>query len=101
MVMMAEFGLHYFPYKLLLRGKALPRVIAYTLGVTGIMSPFTAWLWYRGDFEIIQTLWAAIISGGLIVLSLHGLDHYLDLEMRDLESTERETNTRSRRDVKK
>ncbi len=91
MVMMAEFGLHYFPWKMLLKGKELPRLFAYTLGLLGMMAPFTAWLWARGDIEIIQTLWVVIGSAGLTVFALYGLDHYLDLVMRDMEATERES----------
>lgn len=88
MVMILEACLHYFPWKMLLRGKELPRVAAYTLGVLGLMVPFTAWLWERGEMEIIRMLWMVIVAGGLMVLALYGLDHYLKLEMRDLESRE-------------
>lgn len=88
MVMMAEFGLHYFPWKMLLRGRKLPRLAAYTLGLLGMMGPLTAWLWDRGESEVIQTLWAVIVSAGIMVFALYGLDHYLDLIMRDIEATE-------------
>ena len=88
MVMMAEFGLHYFPWKMLLRGKELPRLAAYTLGLLGMMGPLTAWLWDRNEMEVIQTLWVVIMSAGLMVFALYGLDHYLDLIMRDIEATE-------------
>ena len=88
MVMMAEFGLHYFPWKMLLRGKELPRLAAYTLGLLGMMGPLTAWLWERGESEVIQTLWAVIVSAGIMVFALYGFDHYLDLIMRDIEATE-------------
>jgi hypothetical protein len=98
MVMLSEAFLHYFPYKLLLRGKELPRVVAYILGVLGLMGPFTAWLWYQADFEIIQTLWIAIGSGGLIVMALYGLDHYLDLELSNMEYKEREVEHRKGED---
>lgn len=90
MVMMAELGLHYFPWKMLLRGRELPRLVAYTLGLLGMMGPFTVWLWERGELEIIQMLWIVIISAGLIVFALYGFDHYLDLIMRDVEAAERE-----------
>ena len=90
LVMMAEFCLHYLPWKMLLRGRELPRVMAYTLGMLGLMVPFTAWLWKRGEMEIIQTLWMAIIAGGLMVFALYGFDHYLELEMRNIEAGERE-----------
>jgi len=87
-VMISEGLLHYFPWKMLLRGKELPRVAAYALGVLGLMAPFTAWLWERGEMEIIRMLWMVIVAGGLVVLVSYGLDHYLKLEMRDLEARE-------------
>ena len=96
MVMMAEFGLHYFPWKMALRGRELPRPAAYTLGLLGMMGPLTAWLWDRGDWEVIQTLWAVIVSAGLMVFALYGLDHYLKLEMRDKEAVERESLQRAK-----
>jgi len=87
-VMISEGLLHYFPWKMLLRGRELPRVAAYTFGVLGLMAPFTAWLWERGEMEIIRMLWMVIIAGGLMVLALYGLDRYTRLEMRDLEAKE-------------
>ena len=91
MVMMAEFGLHYFPWRVLLRGRELPRLAAYTLGLLGMMGPLTAWLWERGQTEVIQTLWIVIASAGLMVFVLYGLDHYLDLIMKDMEASEERT----------
>lgn len=91
MVMMAEFGLHYFPWRVLLRGKELPRLAAYTLGLLGMMGPLTAWLWDRGQTEVIQTLWAVIASAGLMVFALYGLDRYLDLILKDMEANEERT----------
>jgi hypothetical protein len=88
MVMMAELGMHYFPWRMWLRGRKLPRLAAYTLRSLSMMVPFTAWLWYRTEFEIIQTLWIAIVSAGLMVFALYGLDHYRDLIMRDIEASE-------------
>lgn len=99
-VMLSEFGLHYFPWKKFLMGRELPRVAAYTLGVLGLMLPFTAWLYERCEVEVIQTLWIVIFSGGLTVLALYGLDRYCELSIRDVEATERETVLRDR-DAKK
>lgn len=90
MVMLAEFGLHYFPWRLALRGRDLPKVVAYTLGTLAIMGPLTAWLWARGEMEVIQTLWMVTFAAGLMVMALYGLDHYLQLEMRAMEQGERE-----------
>ena len=38
--------------------------------------------------EVIQVLWIVIVFAGLMVFALYGLDHYLDLIMRDIEATE-------------
>lgn len=35
-------------------------------------------------------LWLVVVSAGLTVFGLWGLDHYLTLIMRDIESSERE-----------
>lgn len=53
-----------------------------------MMGPLTAWLWDRNEIEVIQTLWAVTVSAGITVFALYGLDHYLDLIMRDIEATE-------------
>lgn len=91
-VVLIEALLHYIPWRLIMRGKReeLPRVVAYTLGVLGMMGPFTVWLWDRGDIETIHMLWAVISAAGLVVLFLYWFDHNLDLEMKDIESAERE-----------
>ena len=90
LVMLAEAFLHYFPWRMLLRGKVLPRLAAYTLGSLGMMGPLTGWLWQIGEFEVIQALWLVVCAAGLTIFALYGLDHYLDLIMKDIEATERE-----------
>lgn len=90
MVMLAEAFLHYFPWKMLLKGKELPRVAAYVFGVLGMMCPFTAWLWYHNNWKVIEGMWIAIVAGGISVMALYGFDHYLELYMRDIEASERE-----------
>jgi hypothetical protein len=89
-VMITELGLHYFPWRMLLRGKKLPRLAAYTLGLLGMMGPLTIWLWQIGELEVIKALWMVIVAAGMTVFSLYGLDHYLELIMKDIEATERE-----------
>jgi hypothetical protein len=89
-VMITELGLHYFPWRMLLRGRKLPRLAAYTLGLLGMMGPLTVWLWQIGEFEVIKALWMVIVAAGMTVFALYGLDHYLELIMKDIESTERE-----------
>ncbi len=73
LVMLSEAFLHYFPWKKLLKGRELPRVAAYTLGVLGLMLPFSAWLLDRREIFILQVLWFVIGTGGMTVLALYGL----------------------------
>lgn len=84
-VVAVEFGLHYFPWRMLL-GRKLPRLGAYTLGMLGMMVPLSAWLMDRSEIEIMQTLWIVVISAGVTVFALYGLDHYLELWRRDEEA---------------
>jgi len=61
------------------------------IGLLGMMVPLSAWLMDRNEVEILQTLWIVVVSAGLTVFALYGLDHYLELSMRDIEATERES----------
>ena len=88
-VALAEWCLHYFPWKKLI-GIELPRLAAYTLGMLGIMVPFTIYLSDRGEMELLQTLWIAIAAAGLVVFGLYGFDHYIELYKRDIESAQKE-----------
>lgn len=99
-VMITEGLLHYFPWRKILKGKDLPRVAAYTLGVLGLMLPFTAWLLGTGQGETAVVLWLVIISGGVMVLALYGLDHVIDLEWKVREGEERETQLKEQVDGK-
>lgn len=65
LVIFIETSLHYFTWRLLLKGKELPRVAAYILGVAGLMVPFTAWLLENGELLIARALWLVIASGGM------------------------------------
>jgi hypothetical protein len=85
-----EAFLHYFPWRRLLRGRELPRLIAYTLGMLALMVPFSLWLIKLGQMHILVMLWKIILAGGITVTALYGLDHYLDLMWHDREVTERE-----------
>lgn len=44
----------------------------------------------RNEIEILQTLWLLIVSAGVMVFALYGLDHYLDVSVRAFEAEERE-----------
>lgn len=89
-VILAQSALHYFPWRALLKGREIPRLGAYTVGLLGVMGPFTAWLWSQGMVECIQMLWMVIGSAGMTVFALYGLDRYMELSMRDMEAGERE-----------
>lgn len=89
-VALAELGLHYFPWRMLI-GKKLPRLTAYTLGLLGMMVPFSVWLTDHDEIEILHTLWIVIVSAGVMVFALYGLDHYLDVSARAVEAEERES----------
>jgi hypothetical protein len=89
-VVLAEGLLHYIPWRILLRGRELPRLFAYVLGLLGIALPFTGWLYQHNQMEILRVFWLVIFSAGSMVASLYGLDHYGDLVMKDIESAERE-----------
>jgi hypothetical protein len=90
MVVFVEMFLHYFPWRLILRGRELPRLAAYTLGVLGLMGPFTAWLIERGNGEIAMILWIVIVAGGAAVTLLYLLDWVITLAWGKRESEERE-----------
>ena len=90
LVMLTVALLHYFPWRLLLKGKKLHRLAAYTLGLLGMMVPFTAWLWLIGEFEIIRALWSIIIAASMTVSALYGVDDYLDRIMREIEKEEQD-----------
>lgn len=88
-VMLAELGLHYFPWRLIVKGE-LPRIVAYVLGVLGLMIPFTLWLWANRELDVIFTLWLVIGAGGLMVMALYGLDKWLSTQQDLKDATERE-----------
>jgi hypothetical protein len=90
LVVISEAFLHYFPWRKILKGRELPRVAAYALGVLGLIAPFIAWLTELGEYQIAGTLSLVIIAGGASVLSLYGLDHVVELEWKVREGTERE-----------
>ena len=89
-VALAEGFLHYVPWRLFLRGRELPRLAAYLLGVLGMTVPLTAYLWLNAEHEIIVVLWAVTGTAGLVVIALYGFDRYQDLVMKDIEASERE-----------
>lgn len=83
-VVLVEVLLHYLPWRLWL-GQDLPRLAAYVLGLLGMMVPLSLWLMDHGEIEILQTLWAVVVSAGGAVFMAYGIDHVL---MRERESRE-------------
>ncbi len=55
------------------------------------MVPFSVWLWMRNEVHVLGVLWLVISAGGLTVFALYGFDHYIELIMRDIEASERES----------
>ena len=94
LVMITEAFLHYFPWMKLLKGKTLPRLLAYIFGVLGLMVPFTVWLLEHSNVNVAVTLWKVIVAGGVMVTALYGLDHYLELQWKDMEAMERENSAK-------
>lgn len=90
LVVFIEMFLHYFPWRLILRGRELPRLVAYGLGVLGLMGPFTAWLLERGDVEVVITLWIVLPAGGLAVGALYLFDWAITQAWGKRESEQRE-----------
>jgi hypothetical protein len=52
----------------------LPRLAAYSLGVAGLMVPFTVWLAESGMSGVAGVLWSVILVGGMTVCVLYFLD---------------------------
>lgn len=94
-VFIAEWGLHYFPWRLLAK-RELPRIPAYTLGVLAIFIPFSVWLWEHGYQQVLSVLWAGILSAGVSVSLWYAVDWLLDRINTASESEQRDTELRRR-----
>jgi hypothetical protein len=93
LVVFIEAFLHYFRWRLVLGGRELPRVAAYTVGVLGLMLPYSAWLMAQGmvrSLDALTALWMVIVFGGLAVLTCYGLDAVVDLVWFRKESMQRD-----------
>ena len=102
-VVIAEALLHYFRWRMILGGKELPRVAAYTLGVLGLMLPYSRWLWLQVVVQAqdaVMVLWMVIIAGGLSVLVCYGTDAIINLAWSKRESEQRERLLQEQHDVK-
>lgn len=75
MTCLIELVLHYLPWRMLL-GRDLGRVASYSLGVLGLIAPWSvlAWPW---SSQAVIALWSAVIAGGLAVAGAYTLDAQL------------------------
>lgn len=90
LVIFIEAFLHYFPWRLVLGGRELPRVAAYTLGVMGLLGPYAAWLVGRGMVSEAVTLAVVTVAGGAAVAGCYALDWVIRLWWERREAQERE-----------
>jgi hypothetical protein len=90
MVIFIEIAEHYFRWREILMGRDLPRVVAYVLGVAGMMVPFTFWLIQEGYIEAAWVLWFVIVSAGAAVGLAYLLDWVVKLVWERLEAGQRE-----------
>ena len=91
---LVQFGLHYFPWQLMLR-REVPRLVAYIGGVLGFGMPLTGLLLLlffekgeRGYLVSLAAFWCVVVFSGLAVLGGYGLDRLLMRLARESELDE-------------
>lgn len=90
-VVAVQLALHYFRWREALQGHELPRPVAYVLGVSGMMVPFTVWLLEQGYRDVAGVMWMVIVSAGLAVVVLgYGVDWIINLVWKVREARQRE-----------
>ena len=77
---------HWFPWRMLI-GRALPRMIAYIIGVLALLIPISVVWLLSGQREIVLQLWAVVVASGAMVALVYGIDWLLGriAQARDLE----------------
>jgi L-lactate permease len=90
LVVFIESTLHYFPWRKVLQGHELPRMVAYALGVMGMMVPFSIWLIENDQWETFKVLWDVILAAGLSVLICYAIDWVIELVWKLREAGQRE-----------
>ena len=89
MVVVFQLLLHYLPWRLWI-GTDLPRLIAYVLGLLGMMGPLSLWLMDHGEIVMLKTLWLVVLSAGGAVFMAYGIDRVIDNERENAEAKRRE-----------
>lgn len=89
---------HYFPWRVVLHGKRLPRIAAYTLGTLAVLLPFTYWLIKQPNclshIAAANALWVVTVVAGAACIGCYALDKALEYRSRALDAEEREARFR-------
>ncbi len=81
--------LHWFPWQMIFRN-GLPRLLAYSFGMLGILLPFSGLMILWQEWSALVALWAVVVASGLAVIKAYGLDWMLNRVRLSFESQERE-----------
>ena len=91
---LVELVEHWFPWRLLLRGRDLPVVVRYVLGVAGFLAPLSLLVGGAfGDFSmrggmLVVVMWCVAGSAGVAVGAAYGVDWVLETAARVREGEE-------------
>lgn len=88
-VVVIELLLHYLPWRLWI-GIDLPRLVAYVLGLLGMMVPLSLWLMDHDEIVMLKTLWLVVLSAGGAVFMAYGVDRVMQIERENAEAKRRE-----------
>lgn len=83
LVALLQLTLHWFPWRLWLT-RDLPRLAEYMVGVLGFAVPYSLLIWYWSNsldvsselafLYCLAALWAVVVTSGLVVFAVSGLD---------------------------
>lgn len=88
-VVVIELLLHYLPWRLWI-GTDLPRLVAYVLGLLGMVVPLSLWLIDHDEIVMLKTLWLVVLSAGGAVFMAYGVDRVIQNERENFEARRRE-----------
>ncbi len=98
-----QMVLHWFPWRMIM-GHGIPRILAYILGVLGIVLPLSALFiqWQQvgvvpDEWQHLLALWACVLSSGLAVIAAYGFDWVLNRVRKSYEHEELD-NAKARRE---